>query len=1630
MPLATTTDVRRRLDDLFTRPITPEPAPPEPVPGPSPLGGFLGGIAPGVIRAGEIAGNVPVLGGIGRFAADVLSDQPRFAGQVGGFLSQPLRLARNPYLEEEINPLTQALQTIPEFPPVLGTAAAAAESVAFPLAKELATPAALALGRGAQAVGKALTPKPRFFHATRGAFDPSEIIPQGGSPIFLARTRAGAKGFVQGRAGGPIKTFPFEIADDARVLDLSKGTQAEAIQAVSDQAAGRPLQQWMTESGLDVVHTPTETFVANPRVLVRPGAAGRAAVGRLATEEAGFARLRRKVAAGELKAAEQLIAKPSQDAEVWNLGRQALEERVDKLGERHNSLTESLQAAVGREEQVLARPGAVVRPPQRSWDAANKKWVSLQSNPTIRRLGLLSDDDLGRLAESEGLNPAEKDWWDGIDPVAVKDFFEKSRGAPVGAARAAESLGVQSLREEMAQLEEQLRKATDDLARYLDTEPAAAPAPMMGPARLRYETATGGVVEELAPTNIKAAIAQAEKALNRAEAKAVRTSKRLADVGIGGETTGTRRARANARTEASLAASERDRLRLRLDALKAAERPAPAPRPMPRAPEQVDMFGAPRPTFRPENAPLEQQGALGLEAAGKPAPVPAGQAALSESGNDELLRQRAVQERIIASRESTEYAVESARREIRAIDAKLAALPEEDAIARATAQDVLNQAETGRLGVQIPPERVQAAQRVLAEQETAAGAGAAPPRPPEPPAPPVGQPPIPPADDLSLIRAALEPPKGRISLTGFWDAAKKSLYDRVDPLAKLEKQTGIPTYRWARLVPGAQAKGEEIVSREIDPILDGLGKDVSRLQEYMVLRRAEDIRARFADAKLPGGLTQPANGISQLQRALGAQRFARIEAAAAQLWQKNREMLARFVDEGLLNQRQLEEMTSANPHYIDFHRQGYDELSPYVRTRPEAHVSSLGIDRLSEAGSTRSLQAPLANFRKNVVDGEVTIARNKAARATVQALEEQARLTGDELVRVISPSAHAVHDAALDTISYFENGQKVVAQVPRWAADVAKSVDVAPITGFWRFMSVLSRSLRAGAVTYNPAFAFVVNPIYNVTTALLKEGVLPQEYVHGLVSALTKGADYQDAARSQVLMSGLIENFRTPADIAKGHFGRIELKNWGDALLLVPRLIERFNVASEQAARIVALRKLKAAGVGELEAALRSRDVTIDFSKMGDTMRLINIVNPFTNAALQGSVNFFNAIKRNPGRAAGIFGAAQMPVLFTWAWNQQFETNDLIPDYEYERNFVLQIGEGTREADPKRPGKAEKFPIYIKVPKGPVIGPMTLPAELVLRYGQMNSDKSAAEYILDGAMTAASMFSPISELNPLSLAGPGVETAGGFAANYDPFTGEPIVPSSEQRKLPEQQFGAETSETAIELGQATQVSPRKIEWAIRNFSSSIGEEALFMLDLGLKALGYNPTIPNESRVRALTTAEEVSKQPVLRRFIGTRGTQEVRSGYRQFDKAVSETERSFAKIPDVTRLGIAFGEVGSTIKNLPLEPVERASYQRISFEEIQKAIKIIQAMPAYASFDENLKRTALQKAMSVARDLAQRRFLQEMGAEKIQERAAEIRPADTAVPITQPTTPAPTAPPLASGTPTRSLRDLIGASAP
>ena len=111
---------------------------------------------------------------------------------------------------------------------------------------------------------------------------------------------------------------------------------------------------------------------------------------------------------------------------------------------------------------------------------------------------------------------------------------------------------------------------------------------------------------------------------------------------------------------------------------------------------------------------------------------------------------------------------------------------------------------------------------------------------------PVNIPPAP--DDLVTLEEVLSPPKPPTAPERWFtalDATKNKLYDREDTLLHLQKQTGVPTYNLARLVPGARADGEEIVRRGTDSVLRELGeKGTLDTQRYMVLKRMEELKAR------------------------------------------------------------------------------------------------------------------------------------------------------------------------------------------------------------------------------------------------------------------------------------------------------------------------------------------------------------------------------------------------------------------------------------------------------------------------------------------------------------------------------------------------------------------------------------------------------------------------------------------------------------------------------------------------------------------------------------------------------------------------------------------------------------------
>lgn len=810
-----------------------------------------------------------------------------------------------------------------------------------------------------------------------------------------------------------------------------------------------------------------------------------------------------------------------------------------------------------------------------------------------------------------------------------------------------------------------------------------------------------------------------------------------------------------------------------------------------------------------------------------------------------------------------------------------------------------------------------------------------------------------PQDELQKVIDAVTPvrPAVKDRITTGKDAMMRQFYAYWYPLRELSSKTGVPADKLIQVVPGSTAAGEDLVRRYFRPVWQPVAKDVASLEQYMVIMRNHDILARNPHALLPGnvgGWRGTLEAETALQKKLGPERFAAIKGAAEKLWQLNDELVLQPLrGEGLLNGTTYTALKSAGPHYIPFKRADFtDELSRGF-TRPEANVSSMGIQKMALEGSDRFLDNPLARLEAQVIKTQNLIARNKAARSIVEALQTAETAPG-EFVKFIEPKGQlstiqrvttttvprlskAEHSTIWDTISYFDKGERVTVEVPALYATVAKGMEAESSNLLGSVLSALSAPLRKGATTYNPAF-LVINPLRDGYSALYRERLIPlsPEYLRGWAAVVSKNDLFQEAAQSGALMSGIVDTMRSTEAMSRVRtLGAISVKNPLDALLLIPRLLEKANITAEQATRVATFGKLRAEGLDALSAGVRSRDVSVDFAKMGTTMRVVNQVIPFSNAGLQGSANFIRTMRDNPKWALVMAGVFATPTILSRVNNMRFETSKDIPLYEYTNNWVIQLGEGAKP-------DGTRFPIYMKFPKGQIGSMMTFPGEAMFNFAQAQGDRSAGELLLEAGLQSARATSPI-EPDVSGVLPPIVRTGTGVSTGTNLYTGAPVIPRREEALLPEQQFGAETSKVAVALGQATGTSPRLIDFAIKDYTAGTGQAGMWLLDVGLGALRYNPEPYGAARAEGRSTIEQVARIPGVSRFMGTKATEQERQGWDKFNKVSDETNREFARLSGMNALGLRLGSVGTSLDLRPglkggsvdLTPQQRAQYQQV-----------------------------------------------------------------------------------------------------
>lgn len=448
---------------------------------------------------------------------------------------------------------------------------------------------------------------------------------------------------------------------------------------------------------------------------------------------------------------------------------------------------------------------------------------------------------------------------------------------------------------------------------------------------------------------------------------------------------------------------------------------------------------------------------------------------------------------------------------------------------------------------------------------------------------------------------------------------------------------------------------------------------------------------------------------------------------------------------------------------------------------------------------------------------------------------------GDISVDIFRPS---VFNPKQPVVTTLEKGKKSYYWLDQDLFEAAVALDVEDMNFLVRLLSYPARTLRLGATL---ALEFMGrNPVRDQFTAMAYSefGYKPgYDLLRGFTEVLGKSEDYQLWRRTAGPHAVLISFDRNYIRGNKRALFESKWKNIGKNPIEALRAIAELG---EELTRYGEFKRGLEKGVSPERAAYASKEVTLNFARMGAKTRALNAIVAFWNPSVQGIDKMARAFKNNPKRT--MFRVAMgitLPSIILYLAQKDDERYKEIPEWERRYYWII---------------LTEKN-IY-RIPK---------PFELGLIFG------SGAEVILESiekddpkpVKDLSSML--LSESIPLPIptaATPWLEVF----TNKSFFRKRPLVGETLKRLLPSEQYYRYTPEAAKLIGKYLNISPIKVENVIRGYTGGLGGLGMEILNIPLRAFAKRPpkpegTLADVPGLRAFVTREPVGfRAEALQRF--------------------------------------------------------------------------------------------------------------------------------------------------------------------
>jgi hypothetical protein len=774
------------------------------------------------------------------------------------------------------------------------------------------------------------------------------------------------------------------------------------------------------------------------------------------------------------------------------------------------------------------------------------------------------------------------------------------------------------------------------------------------------------------------------------------------------------------------------------------------------------------------------------------------------------------------------------------------------------------------------------------------------------------------------------------------------------------KEGVLNPYELARLQPGMISRGEhflkygtldfknlETQSKPLTTILEPVTKDMATYNEfnaYSVSKRALEKSKQGFETGID--IKAAENTVKKLD--------SKYKETFKELGEYQNNLLKYLKDSEIINEKTYNLMLEANKDYVPFFRV-LEDLGK------DGSISKSVANPLKKfTGSKKIVVDPIESIYKNTLHFVTLVERNRSLVEFVKMVEQvkaidptafpevskvkprltKTKVTRQELENVVTDISK-IDSSALEGFEIFRRNQQQLGknevaifrdgkrEVWDLGSDLSRSWKYSTEASQKLVSSIISlpaRTLRAGA-TLAPEF-FLRNAMRDTVggTVFSRSGfVLGLDTARGMMTQIYAKAGkqkeskiYQDWIKSGGPQSSYVAFDRKyfSNNIAKELTSR-QVYN------LVKNPLEMLRIATEFFENATRLGEFQKAynngikkGLSHKQAVERggfeSRNITIDFQKMGAKVGAWNAISAFFNARIQGYSKLYDTFKNPETRAKALYIAGAsitLPSILLWIANHDDERYKELPQWQKDLFWIIITGEG-------------KDTTVWRIPKpfelGYVFG--TLP-EKALDFIQTKDPTAIKNFIKDLAFDNATSILPIPD-----IAKPLIEAW----SNKSLFTKKPIVPRSLEGVLPEYQYTEYTSETSKILGKLIRQisgdysgisSPARIESTINNWTGTLGRTFVSVLDKALIASGVvdDPIKPTQT----------LADIPIVRAFIvrtPSAGSEYITTFYDKYSKV----NKIFNSIEKLQKAG-DFQEANKLLSNLPAE----ASILKSSYKIIQ-----------------------------------------------------------------------------------------------